>query len=250
MGFFSHHKPSPKTVSEPGLTPRHVAFIMDGNGRWAAKRGLPRNYGHTRGIDSLRAVVAACVEREIAYATFYAFSTENWRRPAKEVNHLMDLFIQRVPSLSQEMKESGVCLRFPGLKEGLSSSVLSCIRDAEQHTAGGRFNVQVAFNYGGRAEIVHAVARLLDKVKSGSIPPSAITEQDVAGELFFAGIPDPDILIRTGGEKRLSNFLLWQSAYSELFFTKTLWPDFGARELDTILSEYSHRERRFGGVVR
>lgn len=250
MGFFSRGKTPKGAVLRAEVVPQHVAFIMDGNGRWAARRGLPRGFGHNRGIDALRGVVTACVERGIVYSTYYAFSTENWRRPAAEVDYLMNLFVERVPSLAREMKEADVRLRFPGLRDGLSASILDTIGRAEELTSGGRFSVQIAFNYGGRAEIVHALARLSAGVGSGALSPESLTEEAVARELLFAGIPDPDMVIRTGGEQRLSNFLLWQSAYSELYFTKTLWPDFGARELDRALLDFSSRERRFGDVVR
>lgn len=230
----------------PANLPEHVAFIMDGNGRWAQHKGLPRSAGHVRGLDALRAIVRACSEWGIKYATFYAFSTENWSRSTDEVDFLMDLFVSRMPGLARELSEFGVRVRFIGVREGLTPAIHACIDDAEAAAAEGTMTVFIAFNYGGRSAIVEAAKSIASDVQNGICRPSEIDEAML--ESRMGGIPDPDLLIRTGGEMRLSNFLLWQCAYSELYFTRTLWPAFGPEELRTALSDFARRERRFGGV--
>jgi len=226
--------------------PKHIAFIMDGNGRWAQQRGLPRTAGHARGVDTMRDIVKACVRLEIPYSTYYAFSTENWRRSEDEVGFLMNLFLTRLPPLAAEMKEAKVKLTFIGNRQKLSRKLQGEMVKAEELTKDGQYRVFVAVNYGGRAEITAAVKAIAAQVKEGHLIPDNINEQLIAEHLTLSGVPDPDLLIRTGGEQRISNFLLWELAYGELFFTKTLWPDFQEKELREIASDYAKRERRFG----
>jgi undecaprenyl diphosphate synthase len=220
--------------------PHHVAIVMDGNGRWATRRYLPRAAGHKKGVDTLRACVRHCGERGVKVLTVFAFSSENWNRPAEEVSGLMDLLgfalAREVPQLNAE----GVRIRFIGNRARLSDKVRAGLAQAEAATAGNsRLIFNVCFNYGGRWDIADAAARL---AASGA----AITEESLAGALALADVPDPDLLIRTGGEHRLSNFLLWQAAYSELYFSEKLWPEFDAAEFDKALADYAGRERRFG----
>ena len=227
------------TTESPRL-PRHVAIVMDGNGRWAQKRWLPRVAGHKQGVDTLRRVVRDCLERGIGVLTVFAFSSENWNRPADEVSGLMELLAlalsREVPSLA----ENGVQLHFPGDRSALSPRVVQGLEAAEERTASNRRLVlNVCFNYGGRWDIVQAAQRLARE----GVP---IDEAAMASRLALAHVPDPDLVIRTGGEVRISNFLLWQAAYAELYFSDSLWPDFDGAELDRALAEYARRERRFG----
>ncbi|MGC4365805.1 polyprenyl diphosphate synthase [Hydrogenophaga sp. R2] len=220
--------------------PAHVAIVMDGNGRWARQRWMPRVAGHKQGVEALRRVVRASLERGIQVLTVFAFSSENWSRPADEVSGLMDLLVlglqREVPSLS----ENGVRLHFPGDRDGLSARVVQGLYAAEQQTAHNRRMVlNVCFNYGGRWDVVQAARRLAAEGRE-------ITEDSLSGAMALSHVADPDLLIRTGGEVRISNFLLWQSAYTEFVFTDTLWPDFDAEALDRALAEFARRERRFG----
>ena len=220
--------------------PRHVAVVMDGNGRWAKKRFLPRLAGHKQGLESLRRCVRHCIERGVRVLTVFAFSSENWNRPAEEVSGLMNLLAgalaREVPSLHQE----GVQLHFVGERSSLSDKVVAGFLQAEALTASNdRLVLNVCFNYGGRWDIAQAAAGL-------AAQGIAITEISLGAALAMAHVPDPDLLIRTGGEYRISNFLLWQAAYSELYFSPALWPDFDAAELDAAIAEYARRERRFG----
>lgn len=220
--------------------PRHVAVVMDGNGRWAKKRFLPRLAGHKQGLESLRRCVRHCIERGVRVLTVFAFSSENWNRPAEEVSGLMNLLAgalaREVPSLHQE----GVQLHFVGERSSLSDKVVAGFLQAEALTASNdRLVLNVCFNYGGRWDIAQAAAGL-------AAQGIAITEISLGAALAMAHVPDPDLLIRTGGEYRISNFLLWQVAYSELYFSPALWPDFDAAELDAAITEYARRERRFG----
>lgn len=220
--------------------PRHVAVVMDGNGRWAKKRFLPRLAGHKQGLESLRRCVRHCIERGVRVLTVFAFSSENWNRPAEEVSGLMNLLAgalaREVPSLHQE----GVQLHFVGERSSLSDKVVAGFLQAEALTASNdRLVLNVCFNYGGRWDIAQAAAGLAEQ-------GIAITESSLGAALAMAHVPDPDLLIRTGGEYRISNFLLWQAAYSELYFSPALWPDFDAAELDAAITEYARRERRFG----
>lgn len=222
------------------VVPHHVAIVMDGNGRWATKRFLPRLAGHKQGVESLRRCVRACIQRGVRVLTVFAFSSENWNRPVEEVSGLMSLLAmalgREVPSLSAE----GVRLHFVGDRQGLSEKVAAGLAQAEQSTAHNeRLVLNVCFNYGGRWDIAQAAASLVARGEP-------ITEAGLNGAMALAHVPDPDLFIRTGGEYRISNFLLWQSAYAEFFFSPSLWPDFDEAALDAALQDYASRERRFG----
>ncbi len=227
--------------------PRHVAIIMDGNGRWAQRRGLPRFAGHKAGVDTVRKVVEHCIQRGIEVLTLFAFSSENWRRPKKEVSLLMDLFMMALNREVKRLKRNNVRLRILGDKTAFPDKLQTRIEAAEKATAESTGLVlQVAANYGGRWDMTQAARRLAMKVQAGQLTPETITEETIAAELSFAGLPDPDLFIRTGGEQRLSNFLLWQSAYAELYFTDTLWPEFGKKAFDQAIVSFASRQRRFG----
>ena len=220
--------------------PSHIAIVMDGNGRWASKRFLPRIAGHKQGVEALKRLVKACAQREIAVLTVFAFSSENWSRPEEEVSGLMDILALALTREVAQLQKDGVRLHFVGSREGLSERVNRGLRDAEAATVGnGRLILNVCFNFGGRWDIASAAARLAN---AGTV----ITEASLASELSLSHCADPDLVVRTGGEQRLSNFLLWQCAYSELYFCDTLWPDFNEEALDLALAEYGSRERRFG----
>jgi len=239
---------SSSSTDAAGL-PTHVAIIMDGNGRWARKRLLNRINGHEKGSRTVRAIVRACREIGIAYLTLYAFSTENWRRPEKEINALMGLLDEFLQSERKEMMENNIRLQVIGQVERLPAGVQKSLQQTLELTRGNTaMTLILALSYGGRSEIVRMVRTVADKVRQGLIELDSIDEQLVAGHLDTADIPDPDLLIRTSGEMRISNFLLWQVAYSELFVTPTLWPDFTREEFVQILKAYQARERRFGGV--
>jgi undecaprenyl diphosphate synthase len=227
--------------------PRHVAIIMDGNGRWAAARKLPRHAGHKAGISALRACVQACSSRGIGALTVFAFSSENWSRPAEEVSLLMGLFIDAMDQEIDELHASGVRMRFIGDRQRLSVRLQSYLANAEVRTAANdRLTLTIAMSYGGRADITGAVRTLAAKCAAGSLRPADITEDAVGQALQPAALPDPDLFIRTGGEHRISNFLLWNLAYTELYFTDCLWPDFDAGQMDAALAFFGARERRFG----
>lgn len=226
--------------------PRHVAIVMDGNGRWASKRFMPRGVGHKAGVDSLVNVVKACNERNIRYVTVFAFSSENWKRPEEEVSGLMSLLIVALSKHLIKLEVDGVRIRVVGDSAGVSDKVREALDNAEKETAhNSKLVLTVAFNYGGRWDIVQACKKAI----ADGVVPDALSEDVLSKYMAMSYAPDPDLFIRTGGEIRLSNFLLWQSAYSELFFTDCLWPDFGAKELDRALAEFAQRERRFGGVT-
>lgn len=225
------------------MLPRHVAIVMDGNGRWASRRLLPRVAGHRQGVEALRRCVRACAARGIPYLTVFAFSSENWQRPPEEVAGLMELLVGALAREVPALKEQGVRLKFAGARDRLSAPVLASIDRAEADTCRhDRLTLCVAFNYGGRWDIVQACQRLARE----GVPAQEIDEQRIARALALAFAPDPDLVIRTGGEQRLSNFLLWQAAYAELFFTERLWPDFTEADLDEAVEAYAQRERRFG----
>jgi len=229
---------------DPKRLPRHVAVIMDGNGRWAARRGLPRVAGHREGMASVRAVVRACNDLQIPCLTLYAFSTENWKRPRTEVHFLMQLLIEFLRKEIKELHAQNVKLGMLGQREHVPAGVLKAIDAGLALTARNTgLRLQFAFNYGGRQEILDAVAAWS---KQRRRPP--LTEETFARHLYTAGLPDPDLLIRTSGEMRISNFLLWQLAYAEIVVTPVLWPDFREKHLHSALAEYQQRERRFGGV--
>ena len=229
----------------PERIPRHVAIIMDGNGRWAKKRGMPRLFGHRAGTENLRAIIKACVEFGIKYLTIYAFSTENWGRPQDEVMGLQKLFHEAFTNEFLEMHKQGVRIIHLGQREGIPQDLLKEIDEAvERSKNNDRLVLSVALNYGSRNEIMHAVRQMIAE----GVKPEEVTEQSISNYLFTAGTPDPDLVIRTSGEQRLSNFLLYQTAYSEWEFPETLWPDFGRDQLLEAIFEYSRRDRRFGKV--
>ncbi len=234
-------------VAEP---PRHVAIIMDGNGRWAAKRGLPRAVGHQRGVDSVRRVVKAAIEQGISFLTLFCFSSENWSRPESEIMELMSLLKRFIRQDLAELHAKDIRIRMIGASDGVDSDILHMVREAEELTKNNRgLQLVVAFNYGSRDEITRAVRVIAENVKSGNIDPKDVTPEFIDSQLDTAGIPDPDLLIRTSGESRLSNFLLWQSAYTEFVFTDLLWPDFDEAAFGEALKEYQGRHRRFGGLT-
>lgn len=229
----------------PSRTPRHVAIIMDGNGRWAAKRGLPRVAGHERGTDNIRRITIAAGELGVRYLTLWAFSTENWKRPADEIQGIMRILGEAIERETVELHRQGAQLRHIGNLDGLAPDLRQAVIDAIELTKNNdKLILTLAFNYGGRKELVHAIQ---DIVRSG-IPPEDIDESTVSDFLFTHDLPDPDLIIRTSGEVRMSNFLIWQAAYAELHFSPVLWPDFGPEDLRLAVEDYSHRERRFGHV--
>ena len=226
--------------------PRHVAIIMDGNGRWARKRGLPRLAGHRAGTENIRRIVHACVENGVRYLTLYAFSTENWNRPDNEVQGLMRILAEVIERETPELNREGVQIRHLGHMEGVPPALQESIRyalDTTRHN--DRLILSVCFNYGGRDEVVRAVRQI---VRQG-LKPEEITEETISRHLYTADIPDPDLIIRTAGEIRLSNFLIWQAAYAEFYFTPILWPDFDKEAFYEALVEYSRRRRKFGGIL-
>ena len=234
---------------DPSRLPAHVAVIMDGNGRWAKQRNLPRVMGHREGVEALKRTLRLCSDWGIGALTAYAFSTENWSRPGEEVSFLMTLFERVLARELQALEQEQVRIRFLGDLEPLPEGLQRLIADATARTAantGIHFNV--CTNYGGRAELVRAARRLAERCAAGELDPSAIDEQSFASELHTAGEPDPDLLIRTSGERRISNFLLWQLAYAEIHITDVLWPDFDEAALLGALLDYQGRQRRFGGV--
>lgn len=232
------------------MKPEHIAIIMDGNGRWAKARGLPRSAGHRAGVEALQRTVRAVGDRGIGWLTVYAFSSENWSRPKTEVNDLMGLLKLFIRRDLAELHRNGVRVRVIGERTGLQADIADLLREAEMLTALNRsMTLVIAFNYGSRDEIVRAARAAAEVVRRGGIAPEEITEAWLASHLDTSGIPDPDLVIRTSGEQRLSNFLLWQAAYAELVFTPRYWPDFGPADLDAALETFDARERRFGGLV-
>jgi undecaprenyl diphosphate synthase len=230
--------------------PAHVAIIMDGNGRWAAARGLPRGEGHRRGVEALRRTVRAAGEIGIRILTIFSFSSENWSRPASEINELMGLLRRFIRNDLAELHGNNVRVRVIGEREGLDPEILNLLNDAEELTRDNTgLILVVAFNYGARQEIARAARRLAIAVKQGDIAPEELTAELIGQHLDLPELPDPDLIIRTSGEQRLSNFLLWQAAYSELVFLPVYWPDFDRAALENALAEYRRRERRFGGLV-
>ena len=220
--------------------PNHIAIVMDGNGRWATRRFLPRAAGHKAGVDALRRCVRACAARGVAILTVFAFSSENWNRPKEEVSGLMELLVMALSREVPQLVADGVCLRFLGERAGLSAAVRAGLVRAEAATAGNsRLFLNVCFNYGGRWDIVQAANRLAQRGEP-------VTEESLGAEMQMGQLPEPDLIIRTGGEQRLSNFLLWQAAYSELYFCDTLWPEFDEHALDLAIAAFCQRERRFG----
>jgi undecaprenyl diphosphate synthase len=226
--------------------PQHIAIIMDGNGRWAKKRGLPRQAGHRQGAENLRRIVNACVEFGVKILTIYAFSTENWGRPESEIKGLMRIFARVLDQEIDDLNMQGVCLHHLGDLSGIEPRLQDKVRRAiEQTKNNDTLILNVAFNYGGRAEILHAIKKML----ADGVSPDDLDEELFSSYLFTAGLPDPDIVIRTSGELRISNFLIWQAAYAEYYPTPALWPDFGREELYEAIVAFNQRERRFGLVV-
>jgi undecaprenyl diphosphate synthase len=227
--------------------PRHIAVIMDGNGRWAQARGLPRSSGHQAGLEPVRMCIRECVGRQIGALTVFAFSSENWQRPTEEVQRLMSLFLEALAHELNQLLDNGVRLRFIGERQLLNGDLQSQMQLAETRTAGNAtLNLQVAVSYGGRSDIVQAAQRLAARCQRGELQPAEIDEARFAGVVALADLPEPDLFIRTGGERRISNFLLWNLAYTELYFTDTLWPDFDAAAFASALDDYAARQRRFG----
>ncbi|BDG59381.1 isoprenyl transferase [Caldinitratiruptor microaerophilus] len=229
--------------------PRHVAIIMDGNGRWAAERGQPRIAGHRAGVESIRHVVRACPDLGIEVLTLYAFSTENWKRPRAEVEALMALLLEYFHREVDQLREAGVQIRVMGRVHELPPPQRQAVEEAVRRTRGGRrLLLNLALNYGSHAELVDAFRAILDKVRRGELRPEDVDEAVIGQHLYTAGLPDPDLIIRTGGEMRLSNFLLWQAAYAELWITPVFWPDFRREHLEQAVRDFVQRERRFGAV--
>jgi len=225
--------------------PRHVAVVMDGNGRWAKNRYMPRFFGHKAGVDALIKSIDLFADRGVEYLTVFAFSSENWKRPADEVSGLFGLVMVAAAKYLQSMVSKGIRVRIIGNRDGVSDKLRAAWTRAEEATAHNqRITVSVAFNYGGRWDVVQACRQAI----ASGIPANEITEESFARMLVLGDVPDPDLFIRTGGEMRLSNFLLWQAAYAELYFTDCLWPDFGAAEIDAALASFASRDRRFGGA--
>jgi undecaprenyl diphosphate synthase len=241
--------PSRAAGSSPQERPLHVAIIMDGNGRWAKARGLPRTLGHRSGVNALKRTVEAAPEFGIDRLTVFGFSTENWRRPAQEVSELMRLLKAYLESDLSRLEREGARVRVLGRRVGLAQDILEIIDRAERRTAhNDRFHLQVAFNYGGRADITDAARRLAEAARDGRLDPDNIDETMFEAQLSTVEAPDPDLIIRTSGELRLSNFLLWEAAYAELVFQDVLWPDYGPAHLEAAVAEYRGRSRRYGGA--
>ena len=227
--------------------PAHIAIIMDGNGRWARRRALPRHAGHRSGVRSVRETVKIAAKKGVKFLTLFAFSSENWSRPREEVTKLMNLFVEALQREIDELHRNNVRLEFVGAREQLNPGLVEKIVAAEEQTSGNEgLRLIVAVAYGGRWDIVNAVRRLAGQAAAGEIMANQISEQQISQELQLRGLPDPDLLIRTGGEQRISNFLLWQLAYAELWFCDTLWPDFGEKDFDAALQFYARRQRRYG----
>lgn len=241
-------QPAPSPAAKPP-PPAHIAIIMDGNGRWATRRGLPRVAGHRAGADAVRRTVTACGDLGVRFLTLYAFSSENWKRPATEVSDLFGLLRLYLRRELAELHANGIRLRVIGERSRLPADVVELIAEGEKVTAGNsRFTLVIAVNYGGQAEIVSAARRIAEAAKAGRLDPENIDEAVFESYLDTTDIPHPDLLVRTSGEQRLSNFLLWQTAYTELIFTPTLWPDFGREALEEAIDEFHRRDRRYGAV--
>ena len=248
MSLLADQNRAAPAAPETATVPRHVAIIMDGNGRWASARGLPRGEGHRRGVEAVRQTVRAAIELRIRYLTLYSFSSENWTRPRDEVDFLFGLFRLYIRRDVADLHAQGVRISVIGSREGVPTDILAMIDEAEARTAGNRrLHLIFAFNYGARNELARAMRAVASEVKAGTLDVAAIDEGTIAGHLDTASFPDPDLVIRTGREIRLSNFLLWQSAYSELVFLEVNWPDFGHDALAGALETFASRSRRYGG---
>ena len=248
MALFKRNKPEYTDISQIEL-PAHIGIIMDGNGRWAKKRGLPRSAGHTAGAQTFRKIARYCSNIGIKYLTVYAFSTENWRRPEMEIGALMKLFKEYMEESLRDFREDCIVIKFIGDRSAFSPELIQLMEENEEisHDRDGMV-LNLAMNYGGRAELVTAVQDIARRVKDGTLSPDAIDEQVISDHLYTGGQPDPDLIIRPSGEHRTSNFLLWQSAYSEYVIMDVLWPDFKEEHLNQALIEFANRNRRFGGV--
>ena len=245
----THDKDGKRWSDETNRFPRHIAIIMDGNGRWAAQRGLPRIEGHLRGVESVRKTVKAAARLDIPYLTLFSFSSENWSRPKSEVADLMGLLKRFIRRDLADLHKNGIKINVIGARNDIAEEILLLLDEASVLTAGNtRMQLTVAFNYGARDEIARAARCLAEDILEGKITPADITVETLGTRLDTAGLPDPDLLIRTSGEQRLSNFLLWQCAYTELVFIDTYWPDFTGDHLMSAIDEYQGRERRFGGL--
>ena len=246
MAFLN--KKSGKSNELPEILPEHIGFIMDGNGRWAKRKGLPRSFGHREGAKNFKKIVRYCKDIGIKNISFYAFSTENWKRPQEEIDVIMDLFREYIVDVRKHLSEN-TSMIFLGDKsvfdEDLREKMIKLEEDTKHYT---EMNLMMAVNYGGRDELAYAARQLAQKVKDGKINPEDIDENAIDSHLYTKGIPDVDLIIRPSGELRLSNFLIWQSAYAEYYFTEIMWPDFTPKELDKALIEFANRGRRFGGV--
>lgn len=251
MAFWNRNQPESGVIPvDHTAVPNHIGFIMDGNGRWAQKRGMPRTAGHAAGVNALRTIAYYCKDLGVSYITMYTFSTENWKRPPEEVSALMGLLKKHLPEIMEKMGRDGFRACFPGDLSMLDEELQAMCREIEEKGRRGEAKTQINFclNYGGRDEIIRAVRAFTDDCRAGRRSETDLTEELFASYLDTAGIPDPDLIIRPGGELRLSNFLTWQSAYSEFYFTDTLWPDFTPEKLDIALAEFRNRNRRYGGV--
>ena len=226
----------------------HIAFIMDGNGRWAQARGLPRTEGHRAGAETVRRVLGYCRDAGIRYLTLYAFSVENWKRPKEEVETLMHLLVAYLASEEKTFHENQVRIRYMGRKRDLPAEVREALDRVETATAAYERQLILCLSYGGRTEITHAAQEIARQVARGELDPEAITEETLARNLYLPDVPDPDLIVRTSGEMRLSNFLLWQASYAELYVTPVLWPDFGEADFQAALDAFSRRDRRYGAI--
>lgn len=237
----------PAVSAAPPRLPRHVAIVMDGNGRWASLRRRPRAFGHRAGVQAVRKVIEGCLRRGIGALTLFAFSSENWSRPASEVRHLLDLFLRALRRESRELVANGVGLRFIGDRSRFSPELRQAMAETEAtHPQALRLTLNIAVNYGGRWDITHAARQLCAEWMAQARDPEAIEATDLERHLSLAALPEPDLFIRTGGDARISNFLLWHLAYTELYFTPVLWPDFDDQAFAAALAEFARRERRFG----
>jgi undecaprenyl diphosphate synthase len=249
MAFFTKSvtPAAPRPAATDGVVPAHVAIIMDGNGRWAKQRRLPRIAGHRAGVEAVRAIVEACAVRGVRVLTLFAFSSENWRRPEAEVSLLMDLLLTSLQREVARLHDNKVRLRFIGERSAFNPKLIEMMDQSERLTAGNDgLTLVIALNYGGRWDMVQAMQQLAQRVAAGELTPAAIDAGLIESQLCLRGLPEPDLFIRTGGEQRISNFLLWHLSYTELYFTATLWPDFDARAFDAALASFAARQRRFG----
>ncbi len=244
MGFFNK-----KMTLDKNKIPRHIAVIMDGNGRWAKKRGLDRSIGHREGARAVRKVVEAAYDIGVRYLTVFAFSSENWSRPKEEVDELMRLYLEYLKNAENETSDKNIRVRIIGSREGLSKEIIDQIHKVEKNTLHkDRMELIIALNYGGRQDILQAVNRIVEDIDKGVLEKDKITEEVINNRLYTWEVPDPDLLIRTSGEMRISNFLIWQCSYTEFYFSPVLWPDFRERHFHDAIMEYQNRNRRFGGV--